>query len=365
MVSSASLGRGMARAAGALLALSAFALAPATSSAATVTFGSDLTAPANVTQARQADTAYWQTSFADGHSPLAPASGQITSFRVKGIALSNPVAGVPGGETMFHLQALHKQPDGTFLILRTSDAFDLPTKGSDPQAITTFKPTNFCIDTGDVLVFNTVGGWDGVVNMSGPYPMGTPLQIFSSVPGALVSEFEGANLTNNGNVITANNRPGQGHELLMQMTVGTGDDATPLCPGGTKGVPPPSETLARPAVTPPPPRVQKATVPARQRVTVSRNGKLTVSVFCLPGTSRCSGTVRVMSKGARPKSLGTGSFDIAAKTTGRATIHLNALGRRRFASAHGRLGAKLVATTNPGGADHTSSLSVTLRRRGG
>jgi hypothetical protein len=360
-------GRGFARAVSALLALSAFALAPATSNAATTTFGSDLTAPANVTEARQADTAYWQNSFGDGHSPVAPASGQITSFRVKGIALSNPVAGVPGGETMFHLQALHKQPDGTFLILRTSDAFDLPTKGSDPQAITTFKPTNFCIDTGDVLVFNTVGGWDGVMNMSGPYPMGTPLQIFSSVPGAVVSEFEGANLTNNGNVLTANNRPGQGHELLMQMTVGTGDDATPLCPGGTKGVPPASDTsnqAAKPAGPPPPPRVQKATLPAKQRVTVSRKGKLAVSVFCLPGAARCAGTVQVMSKGAGPKLLGTGRFDTAAKTSGRATIHLNTLGRRRFSSAHGRLGVRLVATTKPGGAEHTSSLSVTLRRRG-
>ena len=67
-----------------------------------------------------------------------------------------------------------------FKLHPRSDAFDLPTKGSDPQAITTFKPTNFCIDTGDVLVFNTVGGWDGVMNMSGPYPMGTPLQIFSN-----------------------------------------------------------------------------------------------------------------------------------------------------------------------------------------
>ena len=163
-------------------ALIGLALSPAAGSAAQSTFGSDLTASANVAQARQADTAYWQTTFADGHSPVAPGNGQITSFRLKGIALSSPMPGVVGGETMFHLQALRAQPDGTFLILRTSQAFFVPPKGTDPQTVTTYEPINFCIETGEVLVFNTVGGWDGIVNQSGPYPGGTPLQIFSRHP---------------------------------------------------------------------------------------------------------------------------------------------------------------------------------------
>jgi len=74
-------------------ALAGLAIAPAPGFADQVTFGSDLSAPANVVQARQADTAYWQTRFADGRNPTAPANGQITSFKLKGIALANPVPG--------------------------------------------------------------------------------------------------------------------------------------------------------------------------------------------------------------------------------------------------------------------------------
>ncbi|MEA2220706.1 MAG: hypothetical protein QOJ35_3332 [Solirubrobacteraceae bacterium] len=347
--------RALAAAATAALAL---AVAPASAGAALTTFGSDLTAPANIVEQRQADTAYWQTAFADGHSPLAPASGQIRSFRVKGIALANPVAGVPGGETLFHLQALHARGDGTFEILRSSQGFMLPEKGADPQTVTTFEPVNFCIATGDVLVFNTVGGWDGIVNQTGPYPMGTPLQIFSRVAGASVSQFTGADQTNNGDVLTAS--PLAGHELLMQMTVGTGPDATPLCPGGTMG----QANGGAPPPPPPPPPPQKATLPASQKVTVSKAGKLSVSVFCLPGASACSGEVRIMSRGAKPRAIGLGSFNVGPKSTGHATVFLNKTGVRLLRGGRGRLSVSIVAETEPGGAPRQSTLRVTLRRRG-
>jgi hypothetical protein len=352
--------RWIAAAAGALAGL---ALVPASSLAAQTTFGSDLSAAANVAQARQADTAYWQMTFPDGRSPVSPGNGQITSFRLKGTALSNPVAGVPGGETMFHLQAMRLQPDGRFLILRTSQAFFAPTKRTDPQTITTYNPINFCIETGEVLVFNTVGGWDGIVNQSGPYPGGTPLQIFSRIPTAAVSSFEGADQTNNGAVIAGDAARTNGLELLMQMTLSTGPDATPLCPGGTMGVPNPPPPPPPPPPPAPPP-IQKATLPAKQKVTVSKKGKLSVSVFCLPGLGRCVGKLRVMTKGARPKSLGVGSFNSAPKTTGHATIFLTKTGRRLFGGGGGKLAVNLVAETDPGGASRRSTLAVTLRRRG-
>ena len=344
-------------------ALVGLAAAPAAGLAAQVTFGSNLTAPANVTQARQADTAYWQTTHADGRLPTAPGNGQITSFRLKGIALASPVPGVIGGETMFHLQALKPQPDGTFLILRTSGAFFVPAKGTDPQTITTFEPINFCIETGEVLVFNTVGGWDGIVNQTGPYPSGTPLQIFSGIPNAVVSEFEGADQTNNGNVLTASTAKTAGTELLMQMTLSSGPDATPLCPGGTKGVPnaPPPPP---PGPPPPPPTVQKATLPAKQKVTVSKQGKLSVSVFCLPGAARCVGKVRIRTRGSNTKQIGSGSFDVGPKTTGHSTMFLTKTGRRLFSSGGGKLAVNITAETNPGGASRRSTLATTLRRRG-
>ena len=222
-------GRGVAAAATAAALLVAV---PASSDAALLSFGSTLKARANVKQARQADTAYWQTKLPGGASPRAPANGQIKAFKVKGIALSSWKPGSPpGGERMFHLQSLHKQPNGSYKILVTSQAFFLPGKGTNSQTITTFRPTNFCIAKGDSLVLNTVGGWDGIANRTGPYPDGTPLQIFSGVAGATVAAYTKANGTNNGNIIRGKSTAGR--ELLMRLTVGTGRNGTALCKGGT------------------------------------------------------------------------------------------------------------------------------------
>jgi hypothetical protein len=221
--------RGVAAAATAAALLVAV---PASSDAALLSFGSTLKAPANITEARQADTAYWQTKLAGGASPRAPASGQIKSFKVKGIAVSSWKPGSPpGGERMFHLQSLRKRSNGTWKILVTSQAFFLPGKGTNPQTITTFRPTNFCIAKGDSLVLNTVGGWDGIATGKGPYPKGTPLQIFSGVAGATVAEYTKANGTNNGAIIRGKSVAGR--ELLMRLTVGTGKNGTGLCKGGT------------------------------------------------------------------------------------------------------------------------------------
>ena len=225
----------------ALLSTALLAFAPASGNAAVITFGSDLSMPANVVDMRQADTVYWQTTFAGGRSPRAPAAGQITSFRLKGRAISDKVTGQgpPGGERDFHLQALRPLPDGTFQVLRTSQNFVAPPRTADPQGITSYTPENFCVDAGDVLAFNTNGGWDGIPDRSGPFPDGTPFQVFSAVSGAVVSDFTGHNMTGNGAILTPT--PRADRELLLQLTLATGPDATPLCPGGTLGVgtPPP------------------------------------------------------------------------------------------------------------------------------
>lgn len=339
------------------------ALVPATGSAALITFGSDLAAPANVVQQRGADTAFWQVGFADARSPVAPASGQITSVRIKGVALSDRVTGVspPGGERDFHVQVAEPLAGGAVRVRNpggTSGGFVLPPSTADPQGITQYLPENLCARAGDVLIFNTVGGHDPA---GGPFVEGTPLQIFSRVPNAVASGFMAPNMTNNGNVLTQDTSRTAGLELLMQMTLGTGPDGTGLCPGGTRGgtpaTPPPP-----PGTTPRPPAVQRARI-GTQRVTVSRRGTLGVSLYCSAGPSRCIGSVRVLTRGARPVSLGSARFDIAARRTGRATIALNATGRRRFARSRGRLAVKLVADTRPGGASRRSTYLVTLRRR--
>jgi hypothetical protein len=361
------------RRAGAVAATAAFlalALSPASAGADVFRFGSTLAASANLAEAHQADTVFWSSAFPDGRSLVAPADGQIRLVKLKGIALSDTTtgAGPVGGERDFHVQVMQPLANGTFQIRNsggTSGNLVLPPGTADPQTITDYHPENLCVRKGDVVAFNTVGGWDGVMNQTGPYPGGTPLQIFSAVPGSVTSEYEHADGTNNGDVVTA--AAAANRELLMQMTLGVGAHATALCPGGTAGAegplaldataPPPPEPVS---VAPAPAYVQMATLPARQRVTVSRKGKLSVSLFCRLSTSRCKGTVQVRTRTSRRTLLGSQKFDIAGKSSGRATIQLSATGRRLFRRGRGRLPVRIVAVTSRGG---SASLTTTLRRR--
>ena len=352
--------RRSALATGAVIALAA-AAAPA-AQAEVLSFGSDLSAPANLTEARQGDTAYWQTRFAAGTSPLAPADGQITSVKLKGIALADPKPGVVGGETMWHLQALRQQSDGTFKILRSSQAFYVPTTGS-PQQVSSYEPENFCVAKGDVLAFNTVGGWDGIMNQTGPYPGGTPLQIFSRTAGGLVTQFTGSDQTNNGDTMRAEHARGADQELLMQLTVGTAADAVFHCPGGQFN---PYKVAAAAAATATarPKAPQKATIP-NQSITVSRKGKLSVALFCKAGPGPCSGSVQLLSKHRTPKMLARRRYTISAKSTGKVSLTLSSSARRMFQRSGKRLPVKIVAETLPGGAARIVSAAVTLRKRSG
>jgi hypothetical protein len=340
----------------------AFAAAVPAAQAEVLTFGSDLSASANIIEARQGDTAYWQTRFASGTSPLAPVDGQITSVKLKGIALADPKPGIVGGETMWHLQALREQSDGTFKILRSSQAFYVPTTGS-PQQVSSYAPENFCVAKGDVLAFNTVGGWDGVVNQTGPYPGGTPLQIFSRSAGGSVSQFTGSDKTNNGDIMLAERVRGADQELLMQLTLGTAANAVFHCPGGQFN--PYKVAAAAGGGTAParPKAPQKVTIP-KQRITVSRKGKLSIALFCQAGAAPCSGSVQLLSKHRRPKTLASRRYTITAKSTGKVSLTLSRSARRMFQRSGKRLAVRVVAETLPGGAARIASAAVTLGKRG-
>ncbi|MDP9386287.1 MAG: hypothetical protein M3P50_13875 [Actinomycetota bacterium] len=221
-----------ARRAAALLAAGAFAaLLPAPATAGYRDFGSDLSLPADRTEARHADTVYWQTRLHGGGGIRVPRNGQIVAVRIKGIARSSPRAGVPGGETMFHIQALQPRRRGRVQVRLTSQAFFLPTTG-DRQQVTTYRPENLCVSRRQRIGFNTVGGWDGIPNGTGPYPNGTPLQIFGAAPRARVAEYTADNGTNNGAVSKGRRRGGR--ELLMRLTLATGRDRSYECGGRTR-----------------------------------------------------------------------------------------------------------------------------------
>jgi hypothetical protein len=333
------------------------------SEAALQTFGSDLALDATIAEARPSDTAYWQTTAAGGSTAgVAPAAGSIRSFKLKGIAESRPQAGKPGGETLFHLQALRALSDSAYRVLITSQGFDVPHTGVDQQ-ISTYEPVNFCVAKGDVLAFNTVGGWDGT--SAGPYASGTPLKIFARAPGSLVSQFNGANRTNNGDILKPDRVRGQGQELLMQLTLATGDDAAGPCRTTTPAGPAPGTGGGTGGGQPTAPTPQRTKITSR-RVTVTRNGGLSVALFCSAAGSggSCAGTVRVLSREPTPRVLAARDYTIGAGKTRKAALRLSSAGRKLFAQGNRRLRVRIQTVTNPGGAARTVTKSFILRQRG-
>jgi hypothetical protein len=173
-----------------------------------------------VAEAHPVDAAFWDVSLAAGGVPSAPASGQITTIRLKGIALSS--AKKPP-LTQVHFQVLRPGGAGSVRVIATGGAVSVPASG-DPNQVSTFHPVNFCVHQGDFVDFNDAGGFD-----SAAYPRGVPYQMFARVAGSVTDFYSRAGGTLNGASFTGAALPDE--ELLMQMTLATGTSATPLCGG--------------------------------------------------------------------------------------------------------------------------------------
>jgi hypothetical protein len=266
-------------AAAALLAL------PAAASADVINFGSDLTAPANLSESHQADTAFWGT-VVKGRDNSVPADGQITEIRLKGAAQPSILPGAPAPLNETHFQVLHPQPNGSVTVSLSTDPFYVPI-GGNPNQISTFHPAGYlCVKKGDYIDFNDEGGW-----VVGYYQEGVPFQVFSAVAGSTTLQYSRDNGTNIGANFTGSPRPGQ--ELLMQMTLTTGYDASTVC-GGMKG------------------QEFKGLQIAPQK-TVVRKRVARVRATC-PGTSRqsCDG---VLTLTIGPKVIGQANFSIPSTAT--------------------------------------------------
>jgi hypothetical protein len=202
--------------------------------------GSDVALPGSVFHIPHdgADTALWN------NGASAPESGQITSVRLEGCA--QQPSGAPAPLTQIHFQDLVPQPGGGVTVNVTTQPFDVPVcgqNGADASTVTTYTPTNFCVNQGDYVDFNDEGGFVPSSTGAPPYPAGVPYMVIGSVGGSTMSSF----IRNNGVGNGATFSPGDstyhdglasnsGEELLLQATLATGPDATPLCPGGTAGV---------------------------------------------------------------------------------------------------------------------------------
>ncbi len=358
-----------------LAAGGALLLTPAAAHADYQTFGSDLAKTADHVEAQGADTAYWQTAFSDGRGLTVPVQGQIKEVRLKGFAHSDRADGASdgsGGERMWHLQALTPE-GGTVRARISSQAFDVPARSAaGPNTITTFRPENFCVNPGEHIAFNNIGGFHPSL-----FPQGTPMQVFAKSSGATVNRFTADNGTNNGMLFSP--RAGHPHdstgklagvELLMQLTLATGTDRSYECGGPNTYRPadPAPKPKPTPAPTPTPgggggapTGVQKTTIPKSQRVNVSKKGVAGMALFCQPGQGACNGAVTIY---AGPKAIARKRFSIGQKSTGKLQVKLSKAGHKLFLKRKRVLPVTIVAVTGPGGAAYTDTYKVTMRKVG-
>ena len=225
--------------AAAIAAAAALLALPAAGHAAVMTLGSNLQKPADAVEAHGADVAFWNTQIT-GQPGEMPADGQVTFIRVKGTVVDDPrhrrYSGQKPLDPQFHFQVLHPIGAREVRVMLSSAPFRLPVtvngdNSADTQQISGYQPVNLCVQKGDFVDFNDIGGHEWSWPERGP-PDGMHVQIFSSLAlGSTVAWYSKSDGTN----INSEWAPAgfnQAEELLMQTKLATGPDATDICPGG-------------------------------------------------------------------------------------------------------------------------------------
>jgi hypothetical protein len=340
-------------------------LAPAVSSADIITFGSPLSVPATLNTSENlnypgtytpvppapdapngffhtfhygADTALWSVGQPVGE-PRVPATGQALKVSVEGCA--QEASGGPPPMTQIHFQDLTPLPDGGAKVNITSQGFDLPIcgqGGAGGSTVSTYEPINLCVSEGDYVGFNDNGGY-----VENRYRSGVPYQVLGAVKGARTNSFIKDGGTGNGSTMSASQTSANdgfttnhNTELMMRVTLGTGADATHICPGGKQGLPP---ALAPIRVSP---------------QTDGVNSKRIVAVAMYCRINPCKGVATLSLPGGRTH--GRSGFDIRPNKTVhlpiRVTSKLVGLVRRK----HG-VSARLTVTV----AGHTVTQDIGVK----
>jgi hypothetical protein len=282
-----------------------------------------------------ADTALWNFSNSAGQTHV-PATGQATKIEVEGCA-QRATSG-PSPLTTVHFQDLMPLSGGGAKVNITSQAFDLPIcgeNGAGASTVTTFIPINLCVSAGDYVALNDSGGY--VPNV---YRNGVPYQILGAVTGATTDSFIKDQGTGNGAILSpsvtsamdgfAVNR---NTELMMRVTLGTGADATHICPGGKDGLPP---ALAPIRVSP-------------QTDGVNHSRIVAVAMFCR--VSPCRGVATLSSNGADlstyggEETYGRVGFDLPPNKTVHLAIRVKPKLIRKIRAKHG-VSTMLTAVVN-------------------
>lgn len=349
----------------AVTALTATMLIVAGAGAATLTFGSPLGVSASKDTANDldyqgsnvplpgsvfhiphdgADAALWNVRLPVG-DPTAPMDGQVVSVRLEGCAKSNG----PAPLTQIHFQSLAPLAGGGAKVELTSQAFDIPVcgvGGASGSTVSSYDPINLCVAQGDYVAFNEEGGFVGSQSGPPPYPAGVPYMVIGNVSGATMDSFIRNNAVGNGSVFSATDTTNHDgfasnadEELMLQATLATGPDATPICPGGTKGLPPPGSSRASHRHVFP-----TLTIPTPQLDGMNIRGVVQVAIYC-HSSSSCIGTITLHSKphrGASPIWLGAARFVVGAHRTGKARVHLSTLARRMVRKTTRGLGVEVT-----------------------
>jgi hypothetical protein len=357
-------------AAGLLLASLALC-APAASRAALSKFGSTLSVPASKDTANDlnytgnnvmlpgsvfhvshdgADTSLWNVELA-GVPSAAPASGQIVELRLEGCA--KQPQGAPPPLTQIHFQDLVPRPGGGVTVNVSTQAFEIPVcgqNGASGSTVTTYAPTNFCVTSGDYVDFSDEGGFVPSSVGPPPYPSGVPYMVIGAASGATMSSFIRNNGVGNGATFSPSDTSyhdgvalNPGEELMLQATLATGADATPLCPGGTQGV---HARRAEPAL--PPIRISP------QTDGVNRSRVVSIAIYCRPAAG-CPGTATLSGRAA---SYGSTSFGLRGNKTGHVRIRVNQHVIAAVRSHH--QGIPAVLTVSFDGQTFTQAIGIRL-----
>jgi hypothetical protein len=335
------------RAAGALAAaLLIIAVAPAASNA-DVLWGNSLQGSPNVTKEATADSVYWMATFADGTSGAAPTAGTVKSVTVRGYWTGK-------GKPQIAFQVLRPQPDGSLLVVATSQLFELP----NTLGTYTFTPTGMTVQAGDFIGIATIGG---------------SFLFAANAPGATTNDFTGHNLDMNGDSL----RPTaveKDVELLVQV------DLVPAA-SPNKEKPPPKERK----VVPKPCKCQKISVKLDGTLLNKRRLRsdkhdfgvgFTWRMTCSKGTGGCTAVLGfqppVIRAGTLPKvpglKLNLKRLTFVCKsachssTTGRFEIKMNS--RSQLNKLFGRTLAFTV-TTSCGGVPFRYPVRVFVDNSGG
>ena len=266
----------------ALLGLTIALVAAAPAQADRRLFGSTLSAPATTSETHGADTAFWAVG------ERAPQDGQILEIRLKGSAQRH--GGVdPLNEV--HFQSLRPLADGAMAVQATSGAFYVPVEG-DRDHISIYHPVNLCVKKGDVVDFNDEGGFAPPA-----YPEGVPFRVFGAVQGAATARYTADNGTNNGDTLHPTVR--HGVELLMQLVLGTGEDASEPCGGPRRH---PDGSLVEPQA--------KMHVVTPQRAYVRSNRRVEPTLYC-NSAEPCLGHAKLVKRG---KAIAAAKFSIDGRS---------------------------------------------------